>query len=192
MNSAWGESYRLTRDCESQLGRANTTVFWVSFTLRGSVRTFSHFLQLGLSLYLVNRVTVSFGYFFLPLFLSLRVIVFCFVCKYLWAAINVKCIYQKWTLDVLCKTKQIKEKQFEISVKMNCIDFEIWPVNRRFCTRGWRPSKRTPPNNKIYTIWKYKEKQLSEQSHWVPNLLLPLCLRASHHFATWLKVDQID
>ena len=63
MNSAWGESYRLTRDCKPQLGRANTTVFWVSFTLRGSVCAFSHILQLGLSMYLVNRATVRFGHF---------------------------------------------------------------------------------------------------------------------------------
>ena len=31
-----------------------------------------------------------------------------------------------------------------------------------------------------------------KQSHLVPTLLLPLCLRASHHFATWSKMDQID
>ena len=49
------------------------------------------------------------------------------------------------------QNKTEKEKQFEISLKMDCIDFEVWPVNRLFCTRGWRPSKRRPPN-KIYTI----------------------------------------
>ena len=64
--------------------------------------------------------------------------------------------------------------------------------NRRFVQeadilvreRGW----------KIETIQfvKNKEKRLCEQSHWVPTLLLPLYLRASHHFATWLKVNQID
>ena len=37
-----------------------------------------------------------------------------------------------------------------------------------------------------------ERKQLCEQSHRVPTLLLPLYLRASHHFATWSKVDQID
>ena len=31
-----------------------------------------------------------------------------------------------------------------------------------------------------------------KQSHWVPTLLFPLYLKASHHFATWPKVDQID
>ena len=30
------------------------------------------------------------------------------------------------------QNKTGKEKQFEISVTMNCIDFEIWPVNRHF------------------------------------------------------------
>ena len=44
------------------------------------------------------------------------------------------------------QNKTDKEEQFEISLKMNCIDFEVWPVIRRFCTRGWRPSKRTLPN----------------------------------------------
>ena len=29
-----------------------------------------------------------------------------------------------------------------------------------------------------------KEKQLCEKSHWVPTLLSPLCLQASHHFAS--------
>ena len=31
-----------------------------------------------------------------------------------------------------------------------------------------------------------------KQPHWVPTLLLPLYLQASHHFAAWSKVDQID
>ena len=29
------------------------------------------------------------------------------------------------------KTEKEK-KQFEISLKVNCIDFDVWPVNRRF------------------------------------------------------------
>ena len=93
----------------------------------------------------------------------LPVMVFYFACKYSWAEINVKCIYQKWTLYVLCKTKQIKEKKFEISLKVNCIDFEVWPVNRRFCTRGWRPSKRMPPSNGIYMICE----KLNKTAMWI-------------------------
>ena len=31
-----------------------------------------------------------------------------------------------------------------------------------------------------------------KRPHWVPTLLLPLYLQASHHFATWPKVDLID
>ena len=38
-------------------------------------------------------------------------------------------------LDVLAKQNR-KRKQFEISLKMDCIDSEVWPVNRRFCIRG--------------------------------------------------------
>ena len=30
-------------------------------------------------------------------------------------------------------------------------------MNRRFCTRGWHPSKRTPLNNIEFTIWKKKQ-----------------------------------
>ena len=74
----------------------------------------SRYSSAEFTLYLVDRETVQFGQFLLPLFLILPVIVFCFACKYSWAAINVRCIYQKWTLDVLCKTKQIKEKHLEI------------------------------------------------------------------------------
>ena len=43
--------------------KANITVFF-SYSA-GSVYTFSHFLQLGLSLYLVSRETVSSGHFLL-------------------------------------------------------------------------------------------------------------------------------
>ena len=43
--------------------------------------------------------------------------------------------------------------------KYICIDFE-WPVNRRFCTRGWRPSKITPPS-KIEFIQLCEKKQNS-------------------------------
>ena len=44
----------------------------------GSVCTTNHVLELALSLYLMGRVTVGFGHFFFPMFLELRVIVFCF------------------------------------------------------------------------------------------------------------------
>ena len=30
-----------------------------------------------------------------------------------------------------------------------------------------------------------------KQPHWVPTLLLPLYLQASHHYDTWPKLDQI-
>ena len=62
------------------------------------------------------------------LFLELRVIVFCFLCKYLWAAIIFKCIYQKWIIGRSCKTKQKKKNNLKFLVETNCIDFWSWPV----------------------------------------------------------------
>ena len=64
--------------------------------------------------------------------------------------------------------------------------------NRRFVQEDWRPSKRTPPNEQnLYNLCKRKKNSYVKQPHWVPTLLLPLYLKASYHFATWLKVDQI-
>ena len=131
----------------------------------------------------------SLDHSYLPLFLILRVMVFCFVCKCSWAAINVKCIYQKWTLDVLCKTKQKKEKQFEISLKMNCIDFEVRHVNRRFFTRGWHPSKRTPPNNRIYTICEKENKTAMWIISLGSNFAIAFMSSSISSLCYWLKVD---
>ena len=51
-----------------------------------------------------------------------------------------------------------------LSEKVDLYWFWNLPVNRRLCTRGWRPSKRTPPNNRVYTIFvKRKTKQLCEK-----------------------------
>ena len=44
--------------------------------------------------------------------------------------------YIKMNIGRSLQNKTDKEEQFEISLKMNRIDFEVWPVNRRFCTRG--------------------------------------------------------
>ena len=44
------------------LGRINTTAFGYFYST-GSVCTFSHFLKLTISLYLVGRATVRFGHF---------------------------------------------------------------------------------------------------------------------------------
>ena len=93
-----------------------------------------------------------------PLFLILRVIVFCFACKYLWAAIIVKCIYQKWTIGRSCKTKQKKENNLKFLCEKELYWLWSWPVNRRFCTRGWRPSKRSRRTNRIYTICEKQRK----------------------------------
>ena len=38
----------------------------------------------------------------------------------------------KMNIGRFLQNKTEKGKQFEISLKMNCIDFEVWPVNRRF------------------------------------------------------------
>ena len=64
--------------------------------------------------------------------------------------------------------------------------------NRRFVQEAGVLVRERRRKIEIIQLVKNKEKQLCEQSHRVPTLLLPLYLRASHHFATWLKVDQID
>ena len=133
INSAWGKFYWLTHDCEPQLGRVLscsgklTSPSLDTFYSVGSVCTTTHVLKLTLSWYLMGRVTVRIGHFLFSLFLELRVIVFCFSCKYLWATIIFKCIYQKWIIGRSCKTKQKEEKKFKFLVKMSCIDFKFGP-----------------------------------------------------------------
>ena len=119
------------------------------FLLCGEWKDLSHILQLNLPCTWWTEQLYNLDNSYFPLFLILRVIVFCFACKYSWATINVKCIYQKWTLDVLCKTKQKKKNNWQFVWKVNLYWFLNLPVNRRLCTRGWRLSKRTPPNNQI-------------------------------------------
>ena len=41
---------------------------------------------------------------------------------------------EHWTF--FAKQNRKKGKTVEISLKMNYIDFEVWPVNKRFCKRG--------------------------------------------------------
>ena len=64
--------------------------------------------------------------------------------------------------------------------------------NRRFVQEADVLVRERRQKIEIIQLVKNKEKLLCKQSHWVPTLILPLYLRASHHFATWLKVDQID
>ena len=161
INSAWGEYYRLIHSYKSQLGRAIIIVL-----LCGDWKYLGDILQLNLPCTWWTEQLYSLDKSYLPLFLILPVIVFCFARKYSRAAINVKCIYQKWILDVLCKTKQKKEKTVWNFFENESYWFEVWPVNRRFCTRGWRPSKRTPPNNRIYTIYTICEK-LGKTAMWI-------------------------
>ena len=49
-----------------------------------------------------------------------------------------------------------------------------------------------PPKDRNYNLCKRKKNSYVKQSHRVPTLLLPLYLQASHHFASWPKVDQFD
>ena len=70
--------------------------------------------------------------------------------------------------------------------------FWNWHVIGVLVQRGWRSSKRTPPKDRNYTICvKKKKNSYVKRPRWVPTLLLPLYLQASHHLATWSKVDQI-
>ena len=124
------EVYWLAREFEPRLGvitscfgETDINAFGYFYSV-GSVCTNDHVPKLTLSRYVLGRGTVEFGtscFFFL--FLELRVIVFCFVCKYLWAAIILKCIYQKWIIRCSCKTKGKKKNKLKFLVKMNCIDF---------------------------------------------------------------------
>ena len=70
--------------------------------------------------------------------------------------------------------------------------FWSWPVICVFVQRGWRSSKRTPLEDRNYNLCKRNKNNYVKWSHWVPTLLFPLYPQASHHFATWSKVDQID
>ena len=60
-----------------------------------------------------------------------------------------------------CKTKQKKKNNLEFLCENELYWFWSWPVNRRFCTRGWRPSKRTPPKNIEFIQFCEKGKQNS-------------------------------
>ena len=101
----------------------------------GSVCTTSHVLRLSLSLYLMVKVTVRFGHSLFSLFLELRVILFCFSCKYLWAEIIYKCIYQKWIIRRSCKTKQKKKNNLKFLFENELYWFLKLACNRRFCTK---------------------------------------------------------
>ena len=78
----------------SCFGEADINAFGY-FYFVGSVYTNNYVPKLALSRYLMGRVTIGFGTSCFSLFLELWVIVFCFLCKYLWASIIFKCIYKK-------------------------------------------------------------------------------------------------
>ena len=94
-----------------------------------------------------------------------------------------------WTF---LQNKTEKEKKFGISCENELYWFLKLACNRHFVQGGWRPSKRTPLKDRNYNLCLRKKNSYVERSHRVPTLLLPLCLQASHHFAVWSKVDQID
>ena len=59
----------------------------------------------------------------------------------------------KMNIGRSCKTKQKKKNLF---VKMNCIDFEVWPVNRRFVQEADVLVRERRRTNRIYTIYENK------------------------------------
>ena len=62
-----------------------------------------------------------------------------------------QCIYHKLNLGRSSQNKTEKEKHLaRLTENIFALIFE-WPVNRRLYTRGWRPSKRTSPNKRVYT-----------------------------------------
>ena len=91
-----------------------------------SVCIFSLFLELGLSLYLVNRATVRLRHFLfapVPGITSNRLL----FCMQIFMSSNY-CqmhISKNVTLDVLAKQNRKRKHFLNFFVKMNCIDFEV-------------------------------------------------------------------
>ena len=98
----------------------------------------------------------------------------------------------KWNIGHSCKTKQKKKFFFEISLWKWIVLILKLACSRRFVQEADVLVRERRRKIEIIQFVKNKEKQLCEQSQWVPTLLLPLYPRASNHFATWLKVDQTD
>ena len=67
-------------------------------------------------------------------------------------AIDVKCIYQNEHWTFFEKQNRKRKNNWQFVWKSGFVLILNLPVNRRLCTRGRRPSKRTPPNNRVYTI----------------------------------------
>ena len=68
-------------------------------------------------------------------------------------------------------------------MKMNCIDFEVGLQIGVFVQEADVLVRELRRKIGIIQFVKKKENIYVKQSHWVPTLLLPLYLQASHHFA---------
>ena len=63
---------------------------------------------------------------------------------------------EPWTF--FAKQNRKRKNNWQFVWKVNLYWFLNFPVNRRLWTRGWRPSKRTPPNNiEFIQFWKGKQ-----------------------------------